>query len=316
MEVSAQGWPFGPACVLLNPHAAGGRAGVLHRPAEQWLREHAPGVPLVVCADASAARQRLATLEPATRVVVVGGDGTLNQLLPALLAGSHVLGVVPFGSGNDTARALALHRVAWQPALMHALTGAASRVDVGELGFSRDTRDCTVPFLSSCTAGFDSAVGLRALQGPRWLRGMPRYLLATLREVAGLRNWPLQVHADGRAVHGGETLFASVLNTPTFGSGMPAVPQARLDDGQLNLLVAGQFGRVATLAMLPRLLLGRHLGHAQVHTQPFFNLHLQSPMPVPLATDGEYQGESQAVRITVRPGALQVVRGPVSVAKP
>lgn len=316
MEVSAQGLPGWPACVLLNPHAGGGRAAALQGSLEEWLREHASGVPLLVCPDAATARQRLAALVPSTRVVVVGGDGTLNQLLPALLSGGHTLGLVPFGSGNDGARALALHRVRWQSALAHALNGATSAVDVGEMGFTCLGQDCTVPFLSSCTAGFDSAVGLRALRGPPWLRGLPRYLMATLREVIGLRNWPLHVVADGQDVHQGDALFASVLNTPTYGSGMPAAPGARLDDGLLNLLVAGQFGRVQTLAMLPRLLLGRHLGHTKVHTRPFRTLRLRSPVPLPLATDGEYRGESQAVCITIRPSALQVVRGPVGVAKP
>lgn len=232
------------------------------------------------------------------------------------MGAGHVLGLVPFGSGNDSARALALHRTRWQPALLHALTGEASRIDVGELVFVCGGQEHTVPFLSSCTAGFDTAVGLRALQGPRWLTGLPRYLLATLCEVIGLRNWWLQVAADGQPVHEGTALFASALNTPTYGSGMPAAPGARVDDGLLDLVVAGQFGRVQTLAMLPRLLLGRHLGHARVHTRSFRSLHLQSPVPFPLATDGEYRGESGSVRITVRPGALQVVRGPARVAKP
>ena len=66
-----------------------------------------------------------------------------------------------------------------------------------------------MPFLSSLTAGFDSAVGLRAINGPRWLRGLPRYLLATFGELAALRNWPLQVTTDGELIHNGPALFAS-----------------------------------------------------------------------------------------------------------
>ena len=110
---------------------------------------------------------RLQLLPRSSRVGVVGGDGTLNQLLPALLAGKHTLGLVPCGSGNDTARALGRHHAPWAPALAHALRGPASLMDAGQAVFQTVDATLTVPFLSSFTVGFDSAVGLRELNGPR-----------------------------------------------------------------------------------------------------------------------------------------------------
>lgn len=296
--------------VLLNPHAGGGRAARLQRPLAQWLAQHAPLAELAAPDTPELARASLRALPAASRVVVVGGDGTLNQLLPALLQGGHTLGLVPCGSGNDTARALGLYRAPWAQALPYALNGAAQAMDVGQAEFETAGQARVAPFLSSFTVGFDSSVGLRALQGPRWLRGLPRYLLATLRELAHLRTWELTLQADGAPVHDGAALFASTLNTPTFGSGMPAVPHARIDDGRLDLLLAGRFGRMATVAMLPRLLAGAHLGHARVHTRAFAGLSLQSRTPVPLAADGEYLGETQALALRVLPLALPVVRKP------
>ncbi len=169
-----------------------------------------------------------------------------------------------------------------------------------------------MPFLSSLTAGFDSAVGLRAINGPRWLRGLPRYLLATFAELAALRNWSLQVTADGELIHDGPALFASTLNTPTFAGGMPAVPQARNDDGALDLLLAGAFGRAGTLRVLPLLLAGRHLGQPNVRTRAFRRMVISSPELVPLAADGEYLGEAKKITVNVRPGALRVVHNPAT----
>ena len=74
--------------------------------------------------------------------------------------------------------------------------------------------------------------------------------------------------------------------------GMPAVPHARNDDGVLNLLLAGAFGRAGTLWVLPLLLAGRHLGHPKVRTRAFRKMVIASTEPVPLAADGEYLGES------------------------
>lgn len=292
------------ALVIVNPRAAGGRAQALVAPIAQWLAEHRPGPRCVAWQDAAAAGHAVATLPRGARVVLVGGDGTLHGLLPALLERDAEVGLVPLGSGNDMARALGLSGSAWRDALAHAIDAPATPVDVGECTFAGRR----VPFASSITAGFDSAVSLRALNAPRRLRGLPRYLWATLAELAALRTWAMRVEADGVCVHDGAALFASVLNTPSYGGGMPAVPAARIDDGRLDLLVAGRFGRAGATAMLPRLLAGRHLSHPRVATRRFAMLSVTSPVDVPLAADGDVLGAARAWRVEVLPAALRVVR--------
>ena len=292
------------ALVLLNPGAAGGRAARLATPISEWLRRQHPNSRLFISRGVEHAQLALAALPRGARVVVVGGDGTVHHLLRPLLANQLELAVVPMGSGNDGARALGVHRLGWQPALDHALQGAAHPMDLGEVQV-----DNAPPrlFASSLAAGFDAAVGLRATRGPRHLRGLPKYLWATLCEIAALRNWTIQVHADGITAHGGPVLFASVLNTPSYGSGMPIAPHARIDDGQLDLVVAGQFGRLGTLLMLPRLMLGQHLGHPKVSTRTVRSLQLSAQLPVPLAADGEPLAASSEFSVRIAPAALQAV---------
>jgi diacylglycerol kinase family enzyme len=132
--------------------------------------------------------------------------------------------------------------------------------------------------------------------------------LATLRELLHLKNWPLKVQADGHGVHEGDCLLASALNTPTYGGGMPAVPHAMVNDGKLNLLVGGRFNRWQTLLMLPRLLIGKHLGHARIQCMAFTEATLTCPVPVPVAADGETLGFATHLQISLLPNALQVVK--------
>ena len=289
--------------VLLNPHAGGGRALRFEPDIRARIRTEYPGVRFVVTESIQAAHALIGDTRSDSRIVLVGGDGTVNRMLPAVLGSERELAIVPLGSGNDIARALGLFKLTWQQALAHAMSAPISRMDVGQVEYD----DRTVPFLACCTSGFDSAVALRALNGPRWLRGLPRYLLATLRELAAFRMWNLTVHAEGKPLRAGLALFASALNSPTFGSGIPIAPRASINDGLLDLIVAGRFSRATTLVMLPKLLVGRHLPDARIHTSTFREMQIDAQPSVPLAVDGECIGEASTLKVRVLPAALKVV---------
>ena len=291
--------------VILNPHANGGRAARLQSPLARGLTEN-----LFVTSTAAEASQMVNALPAGSRVIVVGGDGTVQNILPAVVAGAHTLGLISMGSGNDTARALGVHKLGWQASLDHALTGLATPIDLGEASFIDDQygKERRILFISSLTAGFDSAVNLRAVNGPRWLSGMARYLWATLGELMALRCWPLHVQVDGKSLHQGPALFASTLNTRSFGGGMPAMPHAQINDAQLNLLLAGEIGLGEMLNLLPRLLFGWHLEQPKVHHMPYKHMQIDSELALPLAADGEYLGQTQSLHLAVRPAALPVVR--------
>lgn len=292
-----------PSIVLLNPRAAGGRAASLAAPIRAWLAHHAPEVLLIESDSIERSRAALQCLPRSSRVALVGGDGTLHHMLPVLLTHRLALGVVPMGGGNDTARALGVHTLPWDRALALALNGPTRRMDVGELLLPRGR----VPFISSLAVGFDAAVGARAIGGPRWLDGLPRYLWATFAELAALRHHTLRVRADAALVHDGRALFTSVFNTPTYGSGMQAMPPARIADAKLDLLVAGDFGRLGVLGMLPRLLRGRHLGHRRIATHRLQSLEIDSDRPLPVAADGEPIEATRRLEVRVRASAIAVV---------
>jgi diacylglycerol kinase family enzyme len=296
--------------ILLNPRAAGGRAARLAVPIEAWAREQPSRARLHVASGIAEAQAVLAALPLGSRVAVVGGDGTLHHLLAAWRERQHVLGLCPVGTGNDTARALGVRRLAWREALALALTGEPQRMDLGWWA-GQPTAGLTPapprPFISSLAAGFDAAVAQTALGAPAFLPGTLRYLWATFAQLGRLQPHGLRVSCDGRSVHDGAALFASTLNTRTYGSGMPAVPGARIDDGQLDLLLAGRFGRGGVLAMLPLLLAGWHRHHARVSTLRFEHLRVESDEAVPLAADGEPLPAAVAFEVGVWPGAVLAV---------
>lgn len=296
------------ALILINPHAAGGRARKLMPLIKAQCQLHRPlfdELLIEMPESIEAGLNLLRQTSPGTRVVIVGGDGTLNQMLPALVNSSLDVGLVAYGSGNDCARAWGLHRKKWPDALTLALSGQVRKIDVGCVELADGHAHY---FHSSLAVGFDASVGNRSLTGPKFLSGLPRYLLATLRELAKLRNWDMSISIEGVMVHQGTTLLGSTLNTASYGGGMPAVPHAQIDDAQLNLLIAGQFNRLETLLMLPRLLMGFHLSHSRIRSEAFTNAAIRSTELMPLAADGESLGLSRHLKIKVLPSALNAVR--------
>lgn len=125
--------PAPSAVVVLNPQAADGCAATLRRPVMAWLARHAPGVSLLMPDGVHAAKAMLTILAPRTRVVLIGGDGTLHAMLPAALKGGLRLGLVPAGRRNRIARALGLDTAHWAEALNFALHAPTAPVDVGLL---------------------------------------------------------------------------------------------------------------------------------------------------------------------------------------
>jgi diacylglycerol kinase family enzyme len=274
----------------------------------EQLQQLVPDATLHVSRDSEDARKVMATLARESRVVLVGGDGTVHQLLPEILRGGHTLGLVPFGSGNDTARAMGLLDLSPRDALKHALQAPAQAIDIA---FADTDTGISTPFISSLAVGFDAAIALRAHKAPKWLIGLPRYLYATFLELGALKRNEVSLIIDDEVVPEAPRLFTSVLNTATFGSGMPAVPHARVNDGELNLLIAGEFGRMGALLMLPRLLMGNHLSHPRVQTRAFKTLTISSPAALPLAADGEPlplpRSEAKRIQVRVAPAAIRFV---------
>ena len=303
------------ALLLLNRRAGKGRAAALEPLLRQPLCQATGAGDSHVLATPDGVPEALALVRAqaeGSRVVVVGGDGSVHQLLPALLERHCSLALVPAGGGDDIARALGVHGLAPEQALQLALHGSTTPWDVAEVQTLHERR----PFLSSLCVGFDAAVAARANRLPPWLGGRHRYTLATLLQLLGLQLQQVQLQVDGQDSPQAACLMAPVLNTPSYGGGLPAVPGARPDDGQLDLLHAGQFSRLGALRMLPALMRGRHLGHPQVQARAFRSLQLQAAQPLQLAADGESLQPSTHLWVQLLPTALHLVGRPQATHSP
>ncbi len=290
-----------PAVVIVNPAAGRGRAGARLARLQAWVQRWVPEVPVRVTEGPGHATEIAASAPPGARVVAVGGDGTVHEVVRGL-GGERILGIVPIGSGNDVARMVGLHRVRLERALSTALWGGVLRFDLGRVGDE--------PFASSATAGLDASVARRAFDAPRYLRGLSRYLWALAAELRRLELPQARVWVDGREVYAGPMLLGAAMNSVTYGGGFPIAPMAKPADGRIELVWAGAFGRLGVLGILPRLMAGRHLGHPRIGHAGGVELRVVFDRPVPLQSDGEVLPATGVFEVRVEPGALRVAADP------
>ena len=152
------------------------------------------------------------------------------------------------------------------------------------------------------SAGFDALVNERA-NGWRWPRGPLRYQPAILRELARLTPRTYSLVVDGEARRQRAVLL-SISNLVSIGNGMKITPEAKSDDGRLDLFLVSPLSRLAFLRIYPLVFSGRHTGHPVAGIERVREVAIDSPGIVSYA-DGERIGPLPAT-VTVDPVALQL----------
>jgi diacylglycerol kinase (ATP) len=235
-------------------------------------------------------------------LVVVGGDGMVSMGVNLVAQTDVPLGIVSTGTGNDTARSLALpfdDPEASVLVLVRALLRPARVIDAGRIRHG----GLSTWFVGAVSAGFDAIVNERANR-MSWPRGPSRYTMALLRELATLRPIAYDLVVDGVASRV-DALLISVANAESIGGGMRIVPDAELDDGLLDLFIVAPMSRIAFLRVFPQVYSGSHTGLAEVRIERARSVRISAAGIVAMA-DGERVG-SLPVEIDVVPGALRVL---------
>lgn len=284
--------------LIANPVAGGGRGRRVAEAAALSLQRAGRPVELYLTAAPGHAADlaRQAVKAGCERLVVCGGDGTIREVLPALLHTQIPLGLLPFGTANDLARALGVPRQL-DRALQVLLRGRPTPIDLGKAG---EALFCTV-----AAFGFDAEISEAMRQGRTPFPGTAGYLYATLGHLFRFR--PPVVRLEGEfGTFEGEVLLVATANTRSYGGGMKIAPAADPRDGKLEVCIVRQVPKRTILAVLPRLFWGGHVYHPAVSMERTSWLRIHTAEPQLLHADGEPLAHTP-VTIEALPAALQVV---------
>ena len=267
-------------------------------------------------------------------ILLFGGDGTVHRHLGPLAKLQLPVLVVPAGSGNDFARSLGLGRVrdslaSWQRFCagednvravdMGVITplGAVGRAAAQGKSAPHDSAGALSPTYFCCVAGvgLDAEVSRRANHLPRWLRGHGGYALTLVPTIFNFAPLPVKIFTDGESAGQSEpwimrsnqpTTLAAFANTPTYGGGMRIAPQAKMDDGLLDVCVVGAVDVFKLFCLFPTVYRGGHLRIREVEYFHAGRVRVETEHPLDVYADGEFVCRTP-VEVGIERAALRVI---------
>lgn len=246
-------------------------------------------------------------------IVVLGGDGTVNEVINGLNVSENItLGYIPVGSGNDFARGLGIPEKT-EKALSAVLSPKKIvRMDMGVLSDGVRTRRFGV----SGGMGFDASV-CHAVSASRWKRILNRIHLGKLTYAVVavgtlLRNKPVRVELlreDGKKQVLDRMVFAAFMNLSCEGGGFRFCPDAAPDDGMLDIFLVAGIPKIKILFLLPSAYLGGRLNYHGITRLRCRNLRITAENSVVVHTDGETDTGWKKAEVRLLNKKLKVIAG-------
>jgi len=259
-------------------------------------------------------------------IVVVGGDGTLGEaaegffefddnldVLPAAINPAATLGVLPAGTGNDFARGLRGTRAPLQTWIDSVVAHAReeAKPQTIDVLYGR-CNGFETPFicLNASTMGIGGETAGRVAAQGKFMRnfsGEFRFVFAAVGALAVWRERRVIVTVDGRTVVDGPMNLVAVANALYCGGGMMLSPDARFDDGRLDVITASGLSRANVVTELSRVHTGGHVNNPKVTITQGTIVRIETLMmqdAMPLEADGNVRGVTP-VQFQILPGALR-----------
>ncbi|ASA25468.1 diacylglycerol/lipid kinase family protein [Paenibacillus donghaensis] len=292
---------------IINRRSGGGAGGRTWLAVEGLMQQRELAYETLFTHSAASAEtlvaEALALRHDWSAAIVIGGDGTVHSVLGALHRCRVPLAVIPAGSGNDTARGFGLP-LDTAEALEAALSGVCMDADLlaGAGGLT----------LTAVASGFDAQVAAN-VNASRYKRlcnaigaGQLAYLIGIVQTLLTFKPCPVHVTCDGVEQAFPSGWLVSVCNLPSYGGGLLICPQAKADDGLLDVCVVHGCSRWQLLRLFPTVMKGRHV------SLPFVTLLRGRSVAVRFAesrhaiADGESLGQGP-LAVRCERGALRVL---------
>ncbi len=284
--------------VIANPTAGRGRGSTTARRIEELLRESKEDFHLQLTKKPKEAIElaRRASGKH-ERVIAIGGDGTIREVLQGVYEGKSTLGIIPSGTGNDYARGLGIP-FDTKEALDVILQGYLQPMDLGV------DQDNFFGVLNS--VGFPVSVmeNVNYTKNKK-TRGPLAFLMGIYQALKDLTSYPMEVTVDGKSYEY-DAAAAIVMNMPYGGGGLKFAPEENAKSGHLSLVMIGEVTKRELLVTLPKTYWGGHVKHRKVHVYQGTSIKVTPATSLKQMLDGDIERKN-SISARIMPAALQVL---------
>lgn len=296
------------ALLIYNPVAGRYPSRILTERAARVFENHGWEVEIATSTSGSQISQlaHQASQDGVDAVIVVGGDGSLNKVLPKLIGTDTALGVLPAGTANVWAQELKLpglklnRLMALEESAHRIAHGSIHRVDVGLCDDKY--------FLLWAGIGLDAFIVHRIEPRKQWEKNftLVRYAASALWNASQWRGINLRMYTANQQIEG-RYMLAVVSNIRLYAGGLATIsPQGKLDDGLMELWLFDGENMGDVLHQAWRLWTGQHVNSARVRCIPFEEVSIESNSQLYFQMDGEPEFGGELVTIKVVPKGLKV----------
>jgi diacylglycerol kinase (ATP) len=301
---------------IVNPVAGKARGAELRAGALAELKRLFPDIALFESTAPGHAMSLAQAAKDSDLMVAVGGDGTIREIISGLMSSTGsldhsttgslpLLAVIPSGSCNDLPKNIGVPSDVIE-ACRIAKEGRARPIDVIRVEMSDSGNTQQTYFANAAGFGFDAQVTTEA-QKSKHLRGMLLYLVAIVRTLSHLECPLVRIRAGDFAAEQ-RVLMVAAANGQYYGGGLKVAPDARPDDGLIDVCIGWEMGWWSTLKKLPRFVAGTHVTLKEVKMLRGPELELEFLEPVQVEMDGDVLSPQpfRRFRLTALPQAISI----------
>ncbi|MDI6850809.1 MAG: diacylglycerol kinase family lipid kinase [bacterium] len=292
--------------LIVNPRAGRGKAFSELPNVEKFVKKFEIPYEVFITSgpgDATKLSEEIKGSGKFEKILILGGDGTVNEVIQALVGSEIPILPLPLGTGNDFVKFF-YPRQKYDTVLeRHLLSDRTARIDVGFL----ESENLKRYFINGMGIGFDSEV-LNNMKKIRLLKGDFLYTSAVLLTFLQFKGTNLEVSLDnGEISFAGKFLLFNVGNGQYLGGGFRLFPEASLRDGKLDISIIGSLRPMRFFTNFYKAFKGKHITLPEVTYIKSEIITVKSNVPFNLQLDGELAQNLTSIKVSVRPATLKVV---------
>lgn len=301
---------------ITNPNARSGLGGKIWADIEQVLKERHISYQVFLTKyqrHATALARNLTASGTEQTIVVLGGDGTINEVINGIADYEKTtLGYIPIGSSNDFARHFKLSTDPVKALDAILAPSGYAYMNVGELAYQNKKKK----FAVSTGIGFDAAVCHQAVISKlklllnRLKLGKLTYVSIALDRLFYLKPKGMTITLDStKKLIFPQVFFTAVMNHPYEGGGFKFCPKADPCDDVLDVIIISGMPKLKALFLLPTAFKGKHVKYKGVYTYTCKKVTIESEQALPVHTDGEPIFLQRTLSASLHPHKLRVITG-------